>query len=221
MTTTLDTKLVTDWCEVLPIVKPFYERFFGEEMLLRDINLHLADLDEETAGRTNLESGAIDICLNIPVEDVPKTLVHELAHKKYEEATGIGMFYYEKAKTIIPFLRGHYRRKKDLNWFLHECVAKTVGYLFSGEDIVFNCKRLDGSTTERTMYATLDSALSDINSVERYGFNNKPLNKQLNERAMFVGKYLAIKYENDPDLWSKLKQLRTLDDLKELVECET
>ncbi len=28
----LDTKLVTDWKEVIPVVRPFYERFFGESL---------------------------------------------------------------------------------------------------------------------------------------------------------------------------------------------
>ncbi len=211
---------VTDWREVLPIVKPFYERFFGEEMQWGDITLYVMPLDEETGGQLNLESGDICINSNIPIENVPKTFVHELAHKKYEEATGIGMTYAKKTVTRIPFLRAHYRKKHSLNLFLHECIAKTVEFLFSEEDVILDCKRLDGSTTKSIRYTSLDIACSDIEFTEIYGFHYKRLPGQLTARALFIGKYLATKYENDPNLWSKLKQLRTLDDLKELVEGE-
>ncbi|PIN80157.1 hypothetical protein COV11_04540 [Candidatus Woesearchaeota archaeon CG10_big_fil_rev_8_21_14_0_10_30_7] len=59
--------------------------------------------------------------------------------------------------------------------------------------------------------------------IDCYSTRKKPIHGflkliSIGMNSSIVGLYLATKYENDPALWKKLKNLRTLEDLTRLVE---
>lgn len=214
----LDTKLVTNWKEVLPIVHPFYERFFGEP-LPDNLNVEMVPFEELIVyGMSNILTGEMKLAIQ-SMRELAKTFVHERAHYLFEQSSGLG----EKHRQAISSMPVD--ASKDLSllcnyvkpfWrqlFLEECIASTVEAVFAFQNSAKSMPEEDKISLKA------DSNFVIHNYANKYGV--KDLEQGLLERQyIVVGAYLGDKYQKDPKLWDKLKQLRTLDDLRNLVNSD-
>ncbi len=219
MNESLDTKLVTDWREVLPVVTPFYERFFGEK-IPEDLDVEMGHFRGNKKGDCDHFTGKIRLGI-YPLDEVADTFIHESTHRLFENESGIGKIHWNDIKKMSctesydKALFELYERVMLRNRFLHECVACTVESLFvysdyRDEEVKELIHLVNKSYIKKLIdyYDAPDSNIVELRTGIRVssGYMDQ------------VGIYLAAKHRNDSELWSKLKQLRTLDDLKKLVE---
>lgn len=210
---TLSTEQVKDWREVVPVIRPFYERFFGEPFP-EDLDVKMVSFEElKVHGKIIVSTGEISLATDSMAE-VAKTLVHELAHYLFENNSGLGVNYSETIKNMPrktmkqDLLFQEYRIRILRHKFLDECVARTVEAIFISQQ-----------GAEKEIEIISKKGVEKI--IKRYAKENDSLSLELGLYGLvedaYVGTFLAYKYQNDPNLWSKLKQLRTLDDLRRLV----
>ncbi len=227
---------VTDWREVLPIVKPFYERFFGEEMpelegvvygpkdltkpnkLSRGAKATLNEYFIQGVPKYSLKYDVIGmpdkLRCNAPIDKplIAQILLHELVHRYRKE----NMTSFEKLQDKILFLVPIKKYYFDL--LLEECIATTSEFCF-----YLSHQRVSYSQDENAkskainLIEELEEKLDNHKSTDEF---DRTLDSATESAIQQVSKYLAIAHHSDPDLWQKLKSLRTINDLKELVERE-
>ena len=214
---------------ILSSVKPFYNRFFKEEF---PPSLELAFVkaignDSSTIGIFYRHTGKIEIVFN-PSNwgEVAGSIVHELTHLNYERETNLlqesnKLLEKLKPKSILSWRNNS--RNRDIisiynNRFLHECVAYCAEHLFLW---TFND---DGQAYPRTDTELRESAVKSISShvlktADHLANSQLQLAKDnLYTTAAAVGLSLSILYQNDPNLWDKLKNIRSIKDLNKLVQ---
>ncbi|MBI5066561.1 hypothetical protein HZA97_10115 [Candidatus Woesearchaeota archaeon] len=214
---TLDTRMVKDWKEVLPVVRPFYEGFFGEKVP-EDLSIEMVPFEELVAhGMSNILTGEMKLAIQ-SMREVAKTFFHERAHYLFEQNSGLGVKHRQNsvsARTGTPeelsFFDNLTLKPFWRHLFLEECVAYTVEAVFAFQNSAKSMPEEDKISLKSDSNFVID------NYVNKYSV--KKLREGVEERheCIIIGAYLGDKYKNDPQLWSKLKQLRTLDDLRRLV----
>ncbi|MBI5066565.1 hypothetical protein HZA97_10135 [Candidatus Woesearchaeota archaeon] len=221
---TTNTEVVKDWREVVPIVEPFYERFTGEEIPNLENIVGLFSEQErsdhpEILGicKFNSESKNIKLAL-CSFEITAHNLFHELLHRAYELEHELTLKYKSAASKNNNCSKDERKKaKKEFHKiiFLHECVAYAGSFVFNSlflnnkgeyEDPKYQVFPSIGSARQAFLLAELEL------EKELPGFETRVMYTRQ------IGVYISAKYQNDPQLWSKLKQLRTLNDLRRLVD---
>ncbi len=210
---------VNDWREVIPVVRPFYERFF-DEPFPEDLEERVSILKwwEEDKGRCYFETRTFAIREHMSFQLTADTLAHELSHDLYEQEQKLhGATWTKLKKADSPRKKKIWEKKCGVADFISEVVAYAVSELLNY--LHFDRSRFKRVEAFAGEYYNGLSKSAIVNSCVGYCRSRSTENHKDGRYrcAKFLGAYLAKEHKDNPQLWNKLKQLRTLDDLRRLV----